>query len=214
MLGVTATNVNPPLTIIGKDLDADATFNADVTLGTGKLRAGTIMKYAAQVLSPDLTASAPFGLLADEFDDTGATTAQAAMIYRAGTFLKQEIESANNLLISIGDPVDTALRGLGIYLELSYEGYVGISFPRQITSLTPNTAPHNADVQVTIAGTGFQAGDTVNIGVAHSLVPDSLTPTSIVVTVRAINIAAAGTLAMSVTNSAGQTSNSLNFTVT
>jgi hypothetical protein len=44
MLQVTVTNIGPPLTIIGKDLDAGATFNADVTRGKGKLRGGMWMK--------------------------------------------------------------------------------------------------------------------------------------------------------------------------
>jgi hypothetical protein len=129
MLQVSVTNVGAPLTIIGKDLDAGATFNADVTLGVGKLRAGTIMKYtvATQALAADPTCAAPFGLLADEFDDTGASSALPAMVYRAGLFLRQEIESANNLAIPPNSAPDIALRNLGIYLEQSYDQYVGLS---------------------------------------------------------------------------------------
>jgi hypothetical protein len=129
MLQVSVTSVSAPLTIIGKDLDAGATFNADVTLGAGKLRAGTIMKYTvgSQSLAADLTATAPFGLLADEFDDTGATSPMPAMVYRAGLFLRQEIESANNLAIPPNSAIDIALRDLGIMLEQSYDQYVGLS---------------------------------------------------------------------------------------
>jgi hypothetical protein len=82
MLGVTVTGVGPPLTVVGKDVDVDATFNADVALGTGRLKAGTIMKYTAATLTlaADPTASAPFGLLADGFDDTGSATALPALV--------------------------------------------------------------------------------------------------------------------------------------
>jgi hypothetical protein len=83
-----------------------------------------------------------------------------------------------------------------------------------LITLTPNTSPAGADVTVTIAGNGFKEDDTVNIGVAHSLVPDSITPTEIVVTVRATNVAEAGVLSMSVTDSKGKTGNALDFTVT
>ena len=40
----TAT-VSAPLTILGKDLDAGATFNADVKKATGVHRAGELIKY-------------------------------------------------------------------------------------------------------------------------------------------------------------------------
>jgi hypothetical protein len=49
------------------------------------------------------------------------------MIYRGGTFLRQEIESANNTAITPDSAVDMALRDKGIYLEQSYEGYLGLS---------------------------------------------------------------------------------------
>jgi hypothetical protein len=133
MLQVTVSSVGAPLTIIGKDLDAGATFNADVTLGAGKLKAGTCMKYdpATQALAKATitggTPDAVFGLLADDFDDTGAATPIPAVIYREGVFLRQEIESANNAPITPGGAIDIALRDLGIYLELSYDTYVGLS---------------------------------------------------------------------------------------
>lgn len=133
MLQVSVVSVGAPLTIIGKDLDAGATFNADVTPGAGKLRAGTLMKYdvATQALAKaTVTGGTPdtvFGVLSDEFDDTGATTPIPAMVYREGTFLRQEIESANNAPITPGSALDLALRDLGINLELSYESYVGLN---------------------------------------------------------------------------------------
>lgn len=131
MLQVKETHIGAPLTIIGKDLDAGATFNADVTPGQGKLRAGTIMKYdeaTKAFAKATLGTDVPFGLLTDEYDDTNVGGAIIpAMVYREGVFLRQEIESANNTAITPGSAVDSALRDKGIYLEQSYESYVGLS---------------------------------------------------------------------------------------
>jgi hypothetical protein len=84
----------------------------------------------------------------------------------------------------------------------------------EITALNPSIAPANADVTVNISGTGFSDGATVNIGIAHSLVPASITETDLNVVVEAVNIAEPGVLPMSVENSDGQASNPLDFTVT
>jgi IPT/TIG domain len=84
-----------------------------------------------------------------------------------------------------------------------------------ITALNPATGPAATDVTVTIAGSGFDAGPTVNIGTAHSLVPASITPTDLTVLFSGTaHIAFPGTLPVSVTNGDGQTSNALDFTVT
>lgn len=122
---VSRTSVGPPLTIIGKDLDAGATLNADVAEETGPLRAGTFMSFAAGVLTKS-TGSNIFGILADEFTDVGAPGPVPAMVYRRGVFLRQEIESANNVSVVQDSAIDKALRALGIYLEQSYETYVGL----------------------------------------------------------------------------------------
>jgi hypothetical protein len=122
--------------IIGKDLDVGATFNADLDPATGKQSAGRFMSYNAstKLLSPwDGVADAPgatiYGVLSDDVDTTEntSTVSMAAMVYRTGTFRRQEIESANNGSINPGGVLETRLRDIGIMLELSYEGYVGIS---------------------------------------------------------------------------------------
>jgi hypothetical protein len=86
--------------------------------------------------------------------------------------------------------------------------------PPTVTALNPATGPANTDITVSITGTGFNTGATVNIGTAHSLVPTNITPTDLTVLVAAVNIAQPGTLPMSVRNADGQTSNVLDFTVT
>jgi hypothetical protein len=42
--------VNSGLTILGKRLDAGATFNGDVAKGIGQLKAGQLMKYSSMML--------------------------------------------------------------------------------------------------------------------------------------------------------------------
>jgi hypothetical protein len=83
-----------------------------------------------------------------------------------------------------------------------------------VTALNPATGPANTDITVSITGTGFNTGATVNIGTAHSLVPTNITPTDLTVLVAAVNIAQPGILPVSVKNADGQTSNALDFTVT
>src|SRR4029077_726475 len=124
--------VSPSITIIGKDLDAGATFNADTTPAVGVLKAGTLMKYTAgtKVLDKAVVGTdVVFGLLADDIDTgaAGTTEVQPVMVYRRGVFLRQEIESANNVEITPGSAVDLALADMRILLELSYEGYVGLN---------------------------------------------------------------------------------------
>jgi hypothetical protein len=128
--------VAAPITIIGKDLDAGATFNGDTAPALGVLRAGTIMKYTAASkllekatlggVTPDTVFA---GILADDVDTgpVGATEVPVVMIYRRGVFLRQEIESANDFAITPGSPLDIALADLGIHLEWSYESYAGLA---------------------------------------------------------------------------------------
>jgi hypothetical protein len=84
-----------------------------------------------------------------------------------------------------------------------------------VTALNPATGPANTDITVSITGTGFNTGATVNIGTAHSLVPTNITPTDLTVLFSgAMHIQYPGVLSVSVTNADGQTSNALDFTVT
>jgi hypothetical protein len=128
--------VQPAITIIGKDLDAGATFNADLNPNAGTQKAGRFMSYddTTKQLTPwDGTADAAgatiYGVLANDFDITAdnVNVTLAVMVYREGIFLRQEIESANNAHIPAGSPLDKALRDLGISLEYSYEGYEGLN---------------------------------------------------------------------------------------
>jgi len=142
----TGTSANVVTSIIGKDLDAGATFNADVALAAGVLPAGTIVKYDATAKTfakwvgsggtPD-AAGLIYGILAQRVDATSATVVEVGMCYRRGVFNRQEIESANDLLIAPGGAIDAGLRAAGIHLDLTYDAYENLSPVPAGAVLTP-----------------------------------------------------------------------------
>jgi hypothetical protein len=84
--------------------------------------------------------------------------------------------------------------------------------PPAITALLPNSAPANADVTVSITGTGFTPGATVSVGIAFGHVPTGITPTELSLVIPAKNIEFPGVLPVKVVNGDGQESNILDFT--
>jgi len=139
----TGSSANPPTSIIGKDLDAGATFNADVALAAGVLPAGTIVKYDATAktfakwVGGTDAVTLITGILAQGVDATSATVVEVGMCYRRGVFNRQEVESANNLLIAPGGATDAGLRAAGIHLDLTYDAYEGLTPVPAGAVLTP-----------------------------------------------------------------------------
>lgn len=133
---VKSGSFSPVLTIVGKDLDLRGTFNSDILPNQGLLGAGRLMTYDAAGKSftawdMDPAAAANiFGVLAFEVDSgDGSEPNKPGMVYRAGTFLRQEIEFANGIAIPPNGPVDMELRAKGLLLEWSYEDYLGLEPP-------------------------------------------------------------------------------------
>jgi hypothetical protein len=85
---------------------------------------------------------------------------------------------------------------------------------QSLTSISPSSATAGgAAFALTLTGTGFVSGASVNFGTA-TITPSSVTSTQIVATIPAADIAAAGTVNVTVTNPAGGgTSNAQTFTV-
>ena len=142
MLEVTRVTISPNLPLIGKDLDAEATLNADVTGTQPDLWAGTIMVFSvtgppANEMRRALTAD--FGavpsvtfvwgiLAADSYQMEDLVTNRPAMIYRAGTFIRSTINDVNTGYVTTpiapiipGDARNIFLAGLGIYMEESWD---------------------------------------------------------------------------------------------
>jgi cytoskeletal protein RodZ len=83
-----------------------------------------------------------------------------------------------------------------------------------ISSIAPSSTAHNVDCNLSITGTGFDSGATVQVG-SNSVTPSTpATPTSINVTIPAADISIAGSVPISVKNSDGQISNQQALTLT
>jgi len=84
-----------------------------------------------------------------------------------------------------------------------------------LTSLAPTSVTvGGAAFTLTLTGTGFVTGATVNFGTNPAITPSSVTSTQIVATIPAADIATAGTVNVTVTNPAGGgTSNAQTFTI-
>ena len=86
---------------------------------------------------------------------------------------------------------------------------------QRLASIAPATATvGGAAFTLTLTGTGFVTGATVNFGSNPAITPSSVTSTQIVATIPAADIATAGTVNVTVTNPAGGgTSNAQTFTI-
>jgi IPT/TIG domain len=100
------------------------------------------------------------------------------------------------------------------YVGHHWPGVNAIVPPPTITALSPSSAPANADVAVSITGTGFRAGATVTVGAAFGHIPTVITSTDLSFVIQASNIEFPGVLPVKVVNSDGQESNILDFTAT
>jgi hypothetical protein len=155
--------------------------------------------------------------MSDEFAFAPTESQTAAMTAMKALMPGVHWHQVYNLLRS-SYPEDFLDNDHDIYVVANH--YAGVpgpppAEPPAITALNPATGPAGADITVAIAGTGFDPAPTVNIGVAHSLVPTSITPTDLSVLFSgALHIAYPGVLPVSVKNSDGQVSNALDFTVT
>jgi len=89
--------------------------------------------------------------------------------------------------------------------------------PPVLASLSPTSATTGGPAfTLTLTGTGFVSGATVNFGANPAITPSSVTSTQIMATVPAADIAAAGSVNVTVTNPApgGGTSNAQAFAIT
>jgi hypothetical protein len=104
---------------------------------------------------------------------------------------------------------------VGTSTEVDVYGLLGAHPLLQITSITPSSVTAGgAAFTLTLAGTGFISGATVNFGTNPAITPSSVTSTQIVATVPTTDIASAGTVNVTVTNPAGGgTSNAQTFTI-
>src|SRR6201987_4541288 len=104
---------------------------------------------------------------------------------------------------------------VGTSTEVDVYGLIGANPPPNISSITPSSATAGGPAfPLTINGTGYISGATVNFGSNPAITPSSVTGTQIVATIPAADIATAGAVNVTVTNpAAGGTSNAQTFTI-
>jgi hypothetical protein len=120
-----------------------------------------------------------------------------------------DIATAGTATVTVTNPPP----GGGTSATLSFT-INAVSVPA-LTSIAPTIATVSGTAfTLSLTGTGFVTGATVNFGSNPAITPSSVTSTQIVATIPAADIAAAGTVKVTVTNpSGGGTSNAQTFTV-
>ena len=103
---------------------------------------------------------------------------------------------------------------VGTSTEVDVYGLIGVNLPT-VSSISPSSATAGGPAfTLTVNGTNFVSGATVNFGTNPAITPSSVTSTQIVATILASDIATAGTVNVTVTNPAGGgTSNAQTFTI-
>src|SRR6516165_9004414 len=114
--------------------------------------------------------------------------------------------------------VPTVVNGkvyVGTSSEVDVYGLLGANPAPSISSISPSSAvAGGASFPLTINGTGFATGATVNFGSSPAITPSSVSSVQIVATIPAADIVTAGTVNVTVTNPAGGgTSNAVTFTI-
>ena len=104
---------------------------------------------------------------------------------------------------------------VGTSSEVDVYGLLGTNSLPQISSISPSsTTVGGPAFTLTVNGTNFVSGATVNFGTSPAITPSSVTSTQIVATIPAADIATAGTVNITVTNPAGGgTSNAQTFAI-
>jgi hypothetical protein len=91
---------------------------------------------------------------------------------------------------------------------------ISVDVSPTLTSITPNTGPHNTAVTIAVVGTNFDPGAILIFGTAWASPSAPATPTGMSVDLGAAALPDAGTIMVNVRNSDGSDSNSLPFTAT
>ena len=145
-----------------------------------------------------------------KFNGAAKTTTFVGATQLTAAITAADIATAGTATVTITNPAP----GGGTSGNLSFT--INAASAPTLTAIAPATAlASGAAFPLTLTGTGFVAGATVNFGSNPGITASSVTSTQIVATIPAADIATAGTVNVTVTNPAGGgTSNAQTFTVT
>jgi hypothetical protein len=222
--GTFAPSVSSPVTVTVGKASSATIASVLVSLGGGNFAnftsgAAPVTLFLKSLISPTVIANnsplTPTGTVnfVDTVNGVATTVASNVLISQAAeAFTASGISTFGPGSHSIvanysGDASFTASSSTPVTFTIT-----GNTAPT-ITTISPTSATAGgAAFTLTINGTNFASGATVNFGTNAALTPSSITATQIQATVPASDIATAGTDAVTVT-SGGATSNSVNFTV-
>jgi hypothetical protein len=144
-----------------------------------------------------------------KFNGVAKTTTFVSATQLTAVITAADIATAGTANVTVTNPAP----GGGTSGNLSFT--INAASTPALTSLAPTSATEGAAAFIlTLTGTGFGSGATVNFGTSPAITPSSVTSTQIVATIPAADIATAGTVNITVTNPAGGgTSNAQTFTI-
>ena len=144
-----------------------------------------------------------------KFNGAAKTTTFVSATQLTAAITAADIATAGTATVTVTNPAP----GGGTSGNLSFT--INAASGPTLTSIAPTSATvGGAAFTLTLTGTGFVAGATVNFGSSPAITPSSVTSTQIVATIPAADIATAGTVNVTVTNPAGGgTSNAQTFTI-
>ena len=144
-----------------------------------------------------------------KFNGATKTTTFVSATQLTAAITAADIATAGTATVTVTNPAP----GGGTSGFLSFT--INAASAPTLTSLAPTSATvGGAAFTLTLTGTGFVAGATVNFGASPAITPSSVTSTQIVATIPAADISTAGTVNVTVTNPAGGgTSNAQTFTI-
>ena len=177
---------------------------AGISISSNGVTAGTGIAWAISAAA--YNTPGPALLLA--YDATNVltvlyTSAQNAARDSAGNAVKFAVPTVANGKVYVGTSTEVDVYGL-----------IGVNLPA-VSSISPSsTTAGGPAFTLTVNGTKFVSGATVNFGTSPAITPSSVTSTQIVATIPATDITTAGTVNVTVKNPAGGgTSNAQTFNI-
>jgi hypothetical protein len=143
-----------------------------------------------------------------KFNGAAKTTTFVSAIQLTAAITAADIATAGTVTVTVTNPVSG-----GTSNTVSFT--INAASAPTLTATAPTSATTGgAAFTLTLTGTGFVSGATVNFGSNPAITPSSVTSTQIVATIPAADIATAGTVNVTITNPAGGgTSNAQTFTI-